>query len=120
MRRPLTAAEKARFQAFFPAPDVNQAVVTDGPVPTYNCIAWTVGFKTRWIWPGGTLANFDTFYQGFGLVRSGDGPVAAWGHSTTHLAHGSVSGSGHGPRWESKCGGDLRIQHGLSELVGSL
>jgi hypothetical protein len=25
----------------------------------------------------------------------------------------------HGPRWESKCGSDLRIQHGLGELEGS-
>jgi hypothetical protein len=35
------------------------------------------------------------------------------------MTHGCVSGSGHGPRWESKCGRDLRIQHGLNELVGS-
>ena len=120
MARPMTSAEKARFRAYFPALDVNQAVVTDGPSTAYNRIAWTVGITTRWIWPGGTLATFDTFDHGFGLVRSGDGPVAAWGHSTTHMTHGSVSGPGHGPRWESKCGGDLRIQHGLGELVGSM
>jgi len=35
------------------------------------------------------------------------------------MTHGSISGPGHGPRWESKCGRDLRIQHGLDELVGS-
>lgn len=35
------------------------------------------------------------------------------------MKHGSISGPGHGPRWESKCGPDLRIQHGLAELVGS-
>jgi hypothetical protein len=35
------------------------------------------------------------------------------------MTHGSISGPGHGSRWESKCGGDLRIQHGLGELVGS-
>ena len=116
----MTAAEKARFRTYFPALDVNQAVVTDGPTAVYNCIAWTVGITTRWIWPGRALANFDTFYKGFGLIRSGDGPVATWGHSTTHMTHGSVSGAGHGPRWESKCGGDLRIQHGLGELVGSM
>lgn len=71
------------------------------------------------VWPGSSLANFDTFYHGFGLVRAGDGPGAAWGHSTTNMTHGSISGPGHGPRWESKCGQDLRIQHGLGELVGS-
>ena len=35
------------------------------------------------------------------------------------MTHGSISGPGHGPRWESKCGSDLRIQHGLGELEGS-
>jgi hypothetical protein len=35
------------------------------------------------------------------------------------MTHGSISGPGHGPRWESKCGGDLRVQHGLNELAGS-
>ena len=47
---------------------------------------------------GGSLAHFDTFYRGFGFIRAGDGPVAAWGHSTASMTHGSVSGAGHGPR----------------------
>ncbi|MBY0514415.1 MAG: hypothetical protein K2P78_10940 [Gemmataceae bacterium] len=119
MARPMTAAEKTRFKGYFPSLDVNKAVVTDGPSSVYNCISWTVGVTNRWLWPGSSLANFDTFYRGFGFVRAGDGPIAAWGHSTTNMTHGSVSGPGHGPRWESKCGSDLRIQHGLGELVGS-
>jgi len=32
------------------------------------------------------------------------------------MKHGSVSGPHHGPRWESKCGWSLRIQHDLNEL----
>jgi len=119
MARPMTAAEKARFKGYFPGLDVDRAVVTDGPSTVYNCISWTVGVTNRWLWPGSGLANFDTFYRGFGFVRAGDGPIAAWGHSPTNMTHGSVSGPGHGARWESKCGPDLRIQHGLSELVGS-
>lgn len=119
MARPMTAAEKTRFKGYFPGLDVNRAVVTDNPSSVYNCISWTVGVTNRWLWPGSTLATFDTFYRGFGFVRAGDGPVAAWGHSTTNMTHGSVSGPGHGPRWESKCGSDLRIQHGLGELAGS-
>ena len=35
------------------------------------------------------------------------------------MTHGCISGPGHGPRWESKCGSDLRIQHGLGELTGA-
>jgi hypothetical protein len=119
MARAMTAAEKQRFNGYFPALDVNRAVVTGEVSTLYNCISWTVGVTHRWLWPGYTLAEFDTFYHGFGFVRAGDGPVAAWGHSTSHMTHGSVSGSGHGSRWESKCGPDLRIQHGLAELVGS-
>jgi hypothetical protein len=85
----------------------------------YNCVSWTVGITNRWIWPGNSSANFDAFYHGFGFVRAGDGTIAAWGLSTSNMAHASVTGSEHGPRWESKCGADLRIQHGLNELVSS-
>jgi hypothetical protein len=120
MARPMTAAEQQRFRGYFPNLNVNQAVVTDNAMPAYNCIAWTVGVTNRWLWPGGSLAHFDTFYRGYGYVRSGHGAIAAWGHSTSGMTHGSVSGPGHGPRWESKCGGDLRIQHGLNELTGGL
>lgn len=115
----MTAAEKQRFRGYFPSLNVDQAVVTGGISTVYNCISWTVGVTDRWLWPGGSISDFDAFYRGFGFVRASDGPIAAWGHSTSNMTHGSISGPGHGPRWESKCGGDLRIQHGLNELVGS-
>ena len=76
----MTPAEKQRFKGYFPSLDVNRAVVTGGMSSVYNCISWTVGVTNRWLWPGNTLAQFDTFYQGFGLHRSGNGEVAAWGH----------------------------------------
>jgi hypothetical protein len=119
MARSMTLAEKQRFTTYFPNLDVDQAVVTGEISPVYNCISWTVGLTDRWLWPGGSLANFDTFYRGFGFSHSSDGPIAAWGHSTSAMTHACVSGPGHGPRWESKCGDDLRIQHGLNELAGS-
>ena len=115
----MSPAERTRFKGYFPNLDVTKAIVTDGPSPVYNCISWTVGVTNRWIWPGNTLANFDLFYRGFGFVQAGNGSIAAWGQSASNMTHGSVSGSGHGPRWESKCGNDLRIQHGLGELLGS-
>ncbi len=98
MARAMAPAEKQRFRGYFPNLNVDQAVVTDDADPAYNCIAWTVGITTRWIWPGSSLAHFDTFYQGFGYVRSGNGPIAAWGHATTKMTHGCVSGPRHGPR----------------------
>lgn len=119
MARLLNTSEKQRFQRLFPNLDVDKAVVTGEASPVYNCISWTVGITDRWLWPGTSLSHFDVFYRGFGYVRSGDGPIAVWGHSQTDMTHGCISGQGHGPRWESKCGGDLRIQHGLSELAGS-
>jgi hypothetical protein len=118
MARPMTPAERARFQGYFPNLNVNAAVVTDNATRVYNCISWTVGVTNRWLWPGNSIGNFDTFYRGFGFTRSGNGPIAAWGQSLMNMTHGSISGPGHGPRWESKCGPDLRIQHGLNELVG--
>jgi len=120
MPRAMTPAEQQRFLGYFPNLNVNQAIVTDEATPAYNCIAWTVGITNRWLWPGSSFASFDTFYRGYGFVRSGNGPIAVWGRSTSGMTHGSVSGPGHGPRWESKCGGDLRIQHGLNELSGGL
>jgi hypothetical protein len=115
----MTAPEKARFKGYFPALDVDNAIVSGEMTEVYNCISWTVGVINRWMWPGDSLTAFDTFYTGFGFVRSADGPVAAWGQSTSNMTHGSISGAGHGVRWESKCGKDLRIQHGLDELVGA-
>ena len=120
MARNMTSAEKKRFKKYFPNLDVNKAKVSGAATTKYNCIAWTVGVTNRWIWPGSNLSDFDRFYNSKGFIRSSNGPVAAWGHMKTNMTHGCISGVGHGPRWESKCGSDLRIQHGLNELVGSM
>ena len=119
MARAMTAAEKQKFRGYFPNLNVDQAVVTGEFSRVYNCLSRTLGVTNRWIWPGGTVQAFDALYQGAGFVRSGNGPIAAWGASFSQMTHGCTSGSGHGPRWESKCGADLRIQHGLNELVGA-
>jgi hypothetical protein len=119
MPRPMTFAEKQRFRGYFPSLKVDEAVVTGESTNAYNCISWTVGITDRWLWPGPTIQQFDTFYRQLGFVKVGNGPIAAWGQSSSNMTHGSISGLGHGPRWESKCGHDLRIQHGLDELAGS-
>lgn len=119
MTRSMTPSEKAQYQSWFPQLDVNAAVVSAENNGTYNCISWTVGVTTAWHWPGSTIQDFDSFYAGFGYVRRTTGPIAVWGHSFQDMLHGSVSGAGHGPRWESKCGGLLRIQHGRDELTSN-
>ena len=67
MARAMTPLEKHRFKAVFPNLDVDQTVVTGEISIVYNCIAWTVGFSDRWIWPGDALADFDAFYHRFGF-----------------------------------------------------
>src|SRR5438046_8349268 len=85
MARAMTPAEQQQFKGFFPNLDVNKAVVTGEVSTVYNCISWTVGVTNRWLWPGNTLANFDNFYRAFGFVRTGAGPDATRGHSTTKM-----------------------------------
>jgi len=69
MARAMTPVEKQRFKGFFPGLDVNRAVVTGEMSSVYNCISWTVGVTNRWLWPGNTLAQFDTFYRGIRLAQ---------------------------------------------------
>jgi hypothetical protein len=118
MARQMTAPEKQRFKGYFPNLNVDQAVVTGETSTVYNCLSWTLGVTNSWIWPGKTIQDFDKLYNAAGFVRSANGPVAVWGASLQAMTHGCITGPGHGPRWESKCGSDLRIQHGLNELVG--
>jgi hypothetical protein len=77
MTRLMKPTEKQRFRGYFPNLDVDQVIVSGEVSPVYNCIAWTIGFTDRWLWPGGSVADFDTFYKGFGFIRSSDGPIAA-------------------------------------------
>jgi hypothetical protein len=102
--------------------NVAAVVVTDEPTGRYNCLAWTLGITSSWIWPWTTLsvakAEFDLLYQSYGFTPASSGPIAVFGLSLIEMTHGSISGIRHGPRWESKCGTWLRIQHGLSEMEG--
>jgi hypothetical protein len=112
----MTADEKQRFSGFFPNLDVNAAVVTGEATSMYNCYSWTVGITGSWSSAGPTLTDVDDFYHGAGFVRSSSGTIAVWGTSASNMTHAAVTGEGHGPRWESKYGPDIRFQHGLGEL----
>ncbi|MFH0893431.1 MAG: hypothetical protein V2A54_03255 [Bacteroidota bacterium] len=119
MSRIMTPVEKERFRGYFQNLNVDQALVSGESTKVYNCISWTVGVTTQWLWPGSNLTDFDTFYMRYGLTRAANGQVAAWGHASNNMTHGCISGIDHGPRWESKCGSDLKIQHDLNELTGN-
>ena len=122
MPRPLTSAEKSEVQNLFPNMNVERVVVSAEADVTYNCLAWTLGITSRWVWPWGsrdaTKAEFDALYRSHGLSPSQNGPIAAFGASNNAMKHGAISGLGHGTRWESKLGNSLRIQHGLGEMEG--
>src|SRR5260370_14091773 len=122
--RPLTAPEQAQAKQLWPRMNVGAVIVTDNATPRYNCLAWTLGISTSWIWPWAkgnvSKAHFDNLYRSHGFTPSGSGPVAVFGLNQNAMTHGSISGPGHGPRWESKCGAWLRIQHGLAEMEGGV
>lgn len=91
----------------------------------YNCLAWSLGISNAWVWPWlpwdrkVTKAEFDALYKSHGFKpASGSGPIAAFGNALSDMTHGAISGAGHGPRWESKLGEQIRIQHGMSEMEG--
>jgi len=115
----MTAAEQADYLGWFPNLDVVQAVVTGERTFDYNCFAWTIGLTNTWSEAGTTITELDAFYAHHGFTRAAEGPIAAWGIFDTQMTHAGISGPGHGPRWESKEGSELRFQHDLDELDGS-
>jgi hypothetical protein len=102
--------------------NVATVVVSANATTQYNCLAWTLGITTSWIWPWSapnvTKVEFDAFYQSHGFTPAGAGPIAVFGLNLHAMTHASISGPGRGPRWESKCGAWLRIRHGLAEMEG--
>jgi len=120
--RPLTPNEKTQARQVWPRLNVDAVVVTDEATNRYNCLAWTLGITTSWVWPWGsrnaTKSEFDALYRSYGFNPAGSGSIAGFGLNLNSMTHGSITGPGHGPRWESKCGAWLRIQHGLGELEG--
>lgn len=92
---------------------------TDG---RYNCIAWSVGLRDEWLWPGEEVADFDALYSAHGYApldtldlghepgvqkialyghKGGDGPV-----TVTHAAVTDSEG-----RYLSKLGTEPLIRH---------
>jgi hypothetical protein len=119
LREELMTEAKQHLRDCFHSLDLEQAVVSGEAATAYNAVSLTVGITDRWLWPGSSLESFDCFYRNLGFVPGNDGAIALWGLSPSNLTHVSISGAGHGRRWESKCGSGCRIQHGLDELAGS-
>lgn len=94
----------------------------------YNCIAWSLGRRDGWVWPGTKVEDFDKLYREQGYVpldtldlshQDGVEKIALFGipqrHGgveATHAARNDAEG-----RWMSKLGTEPLIRHDDPHLV---
>jgi hypothetical protein len=120
--REMSEDEKNDFRIYFPLLNLTGEIVTDEASPMYNCIAWTVNYTDRWIWPGNDKLSFDDFYAQYSCYPSEYGPISIFGHINngfiSEVTHGSKIS--HDGLFESKCGANLRILHILDNLQNEL
>ena len=130
-----TAAEDALLSRNFPRLVPGDWCVLAPSTKRYNCIAWSVGNTSEWIWNqvdgygdgDGTvsISDFDAFYdQTAGLVPSehpsSNTQVALFANGTTptHAAAAAdISSCGSIP-FTSKLGSSVRAAHDLNQLEG--
>ena len=95
----------------------------------YNCIAWSIGNKDAWVWPGERVSDFDLLYEKHGYSRQaglnltvepGKQKVVIYAtlnpdatiHAVTHAAVQEKDGN-----WTSKLGGLPLIRHATLEVL---
>jgi hypothetical protein len=128
-----TRAESTSLASPFPNLRAGDWCVTAPPTSTYNCIAWSVGDTSKWIWDDVdsfgdhdgkvSVADFDAFYAANGMDPVvGATPAApkvvlySKGTTPTHAAQRSTHPCGFA--FESKLGHEMRIVHDAYELEG--
>lgn len=118
LNRALAPDERKQLSLLFPRINPDNVVVTGDVDDAYNCLAWALGFTDRWIWPWHTMPpsknNFNRLFARYGHPAAAHGKIAGFGISVDRMTHGSLCHK----RWESKCGGWLRIAHELGEMEG--
>lgn len=110
-----TSTLRLKFSTWFP--NLKLFTIKGPATGNYNCISWSVGITDQWLWPGYTVAAFDSFYASYGWKPSANGDreyqkrkVALWGFASDDCTHGSRETSD--CDWhESKCGPQERIKH---------
>ncbi|MDJ0631129.1 MAG: hypothetical protein QNJ44_22925 [Rhodobacter sp.] len=119
---PPTAQQRNKFVGAFP--NLRNFHVTAPSSGQYNCISWSVGVTTDWLWPGYTVADFDAFYASYGWTPTSNGTrefkkrkVALWAmngdpNDCTHGSRETIDCDWH----ESKCGGWERIVHDKRQM----
>ena len=94
---------------------------------TYNCIAWSVGVVSNWVWPGaGRVSDFDVLYGRYGFRRistldyslqRGVQKIVLYADSKGNCTHGSwqnIDGT-----WTSKLGSGPLIRHAGPDVFGN-
>jgi len=132
-----TPAETSDASSKYPRLVSGDWCVTDSATPAYNCIAWTIGVTSRWVWDEVDAAgdhdghvsasDFDAFYGARGL-RPVDNAcpvnpeIALFADSRgpTHAAKVSANNCGGTLMFESKRGRNIRIVHVLNQLEGGI
>lgn len=126
----------------FPLVYNDDAILTAPQDGSYNCIAWTGGITTSWVWPPNSLSTynctsanylqcFDNFYSNnpvrypgaWNYTRTGatvsNSVVDLWKTASAYT-HASIRKPGnnhpHGYDWESKPGGLCRTLHPRNAL----
>lgn len=96
------------------------------PTQDYNCIAWTVGKRDEWLWPGTTVEAFDDLYARHGyeplagpdvthdpavdkIAIYGIRPASGGSSREPVVTHGAVMNDD--GRWTSKMGNLPLIEH---------
>ncbi len=90
----------------------------------YNCIAWSVGVRDEWVWPGERVPAFDALYQKNGYAPQDDldtspepgvQKVALFGFPSGAVTHAAVQDDK--GRWMSKLGTEPLIRHEDAKAV---
>jgi len=97
--------------------NVDRTIVTGEATQQYNCLAWSLGITSYWVWPWGsrnaTNDEMTAFLRRYGYqVNYVGGQICSYGSPWQGIGHAARYG------WESKCGSWLRLRHTLYEITG--
>ena len=122
---PTLKANPSKFEVLGPGTP-GQQISTN----TYNCIAWSVGVVSNWVWPAGKtnarVSDFDVLYGSYGFRRistldyslqPGVQKIVLYADSKGNCTHGSwqnIDGT-----WTSKLGSGPLIRHAVPDVFGA-
>jgi hypothetical protein len=124
--RPLTEAEWNSLRPDFPQMDRKMVRYWGKATLDYNCLAWSLGIQSSWIWHWGpperkvTLEDFYALYRTYWVTQKW-GPIDLWGKADNDMKHGSIWLELEPPRPEglytSKMGGNILLVHYLADIA---